>query len=111
LIVSCKHDSDSSDKSKHTQINSAEDSVSNSFNSRVMWKWIKFKSLTDDIFFHDESILSTITSILKHMNANNSRNSITKTDVMIAITSFSFINDLSNQLKKSESDKDNDEKN
>jgi len=45
------------------------------------------------------------------MNANNSRNSITKTDVMIAIALFSFINDSSNQLKKSESDKDNDEKN
>ena len=98
-----------SDESKHMQINSAKDSESNSFNSRIMWKWIKFKSFTNNIFFHDESVSSI--SILKHTNANDSRNSITKTNVMIAIASCSFINDSSNQLKKSNSDEDNDEKN
>jgi len=45
------------------------------------------------------------------MNANDSRDSITKTDVMIAIASSSFIDDSSNQLKRSDSDEDNDEKN
>jgi len=45
------------------------------------------------------------------MNANDSRDSITETNVMIAIASFSFINDSSNQLKRSDSDEDNDEEN
>jgi hypothetical protein len=45
------------------------------------------------------------------MNANDSRNSITKTDVMSATALFSFINDSNNQLKRSDSDEDNDEEN
>ncbi len=59
-----------------------------------MWKQIKSKSFTDDIFFHDEFVSST--SILKHMNANDSRDSITEINVMIATASSSLINDLSN---------------
>ena len=91
------------------QINSAKDSKLNSFNSKVMRKWIKFKSFTNNIFSYDESVSSI--SILKHTNANNSRDSITETDVMITTASSSFINDSSNQLKRSDSDEDNDEKN
>ncbi len=45
------------------------------------------------------------------MNANGSRDSIIKTDVMIAIASSSFINDSSDQLKRSDSDENNDEEN
>ncbi len=45
------------------------------------------------------------------MNANDSRDSIIKTDVMIAIASSSFINDSSDQLKRSDSDENNDEEN
>jgi len=45
------------------------------------------------------------------MNANDSKDSIIETDVMIMITSSSLIDDLSNQLKRSNSDEDNDEKN
>ncbi len=74
-----------------------------------MWKQIKSRSFTDDIFSHDESVSST--SILKHMNANDSRDSITKTNVIIAITSSSFINDSSDQLKKNDSDEDNNKEN
>ncbi len=74
-----------------------------------MRKWIKFKSFTNNIFSYDESVSSI--SILKHTNANNSRDSITETDVMITTASSSFINDSSNQLKRSDSDEDNDEKN
>ncbi len=98
-----------SDELKHMQINSMKDSESNSFNSKVMWKWIKSRNFTNDIFFHDEFVSST--SILKHMNANDSKDSIIETDVMIIITSSSLIDDLSNQLKRSNSDEDNDEKN
>jgi len=45
------------------------------------------------------------------MNANDSRDSITKTNVIIAITSSSFINDSSDQLKKNDSDEDNNKEN
>ncbi len=45
------------------------------------------------------------------MNANDSRNSITETDVMIATALFSLINDSSNQLKRSDNNEDNDEEN
>jgi len=86
-----------------------KDSKLNSFNSRVMQKQIKFRSFINNIFSHDESVSST--SILKHTNANDSRDLITKTDVIIATASSSFINDSSNQLKRSDSDEDNDEKN
>ena len=74
-----------------------------------MWKWIKFKSFINNIFFHDKSVSST--SILKHINANDLRDSITETNVMIVTASSFLINDLSNQLKRSDNDEDNDEKN
>ncbi len=45
------------------------------------------------------------------MNANDLRDSITETNVMIATASSFLINDLSNQLKRSDNDEDNDEKN
>lgn len=45
------------------------------------------------------------------MNANDSRNSITETDVMIATVLFSLINDSCNQLKRSDNNEDNDEEN
>jgi len=48
---------------------------------------------------------------LKHTNANDLRDLITETDVMIATASSSFINDSSDQLKRSDSDEDNDEEN
>jgi len=48
---------------------------------------------------------------LKHTNANDLRDSITETDVMIAITLSFLINDSSNQLKKNDSDEDNNEEN
>jgi len=74
-----------------------------------MQKWTQFKSFTDNIFFHDESVSSI--NILKYMNANDSRDSITETDVMIVIASSSFIDDSSDQLKRSDNDEDNDEEN
>ncbi len=74
-----------------------------------MQKWTQFKSFTDNIFFHDESVSSI--NILKHMNANDSRDSITETDVMIVTASSSFIDDSSDQLKRSDNDEDNDEEN
>lgn len=100
-----------SDESKHMQINSAKDSVFNVFNSRIMQKWIKSRSFTDDIFFNDEIILNIIISILKHIKANESRDSITKTDVQIATATSFFINDSNNQFEKSESNEDNDKEN
>jgi hypothetical protein len=48
---------------------------------------------------------------LKHIKANESRDSITKTDVQIATATSFFINDSNNQFEKSESNEDNDKEN